>query len=305
MRKTSFIFAGIMATIIGTAYAVGENTVASKAYVDTKQVKIPAAGTNANTPGESVVTYTDTAGTIGERGIFDWATGWDGQNEEIVEGHEGDLVTADDIIYDIYDSGELIGNIRGSAGTVVVRDGDGKPYASADIYDGSTTYNAQDNADDLITAGAVQGQISGINTDITNVNNSITNINNDITSINNQMNAMPLETIEIQKLTCANPCSGRNCQAGTYCTLWTIGDAGVAHKLYSCTAQTVATDCPACGTGTVKACVDGVCKCNACKADGVVASNSSECCSGFWGHEQQGDHICCGTPGSGIGCATK
>ena len=190
MRKTSFIFAGIMSAIIGTAYAVGENTVASKAYVDTKQVKIPVAGTNASTPGESVVTYTDTAGTIGERGIFDHSTAMD--NGELVEGHEGDLMPA----------GEVVPAINSAFNQI----------------------------------SAVQAQI-----------------NNEITSINNQMNAMPLEEIEIQRLTCANQNDG--------CTLWQIGDAGIAHKLYSCTAQTVATDCPACGTGTVKECVNNICKC--------------------------------------------
>lgn len=74
MRKTTFIFAGIISAIIGTAYAVGENTVTSKSYVDamdaTKQGIIPATGTNASTPGTTVVTYTGTAGTIGERGIY-------------------------------------------------------------------------------------------------------------------------------------------------------------------------------------------------------------------------------------------
>ena len=78
MKHTTFIFAGIMSAIIGTAYAVGENTVTSKSYVDAqdalKQNKIPISGTNSATLGSTVVTYTGTAGTIGERGIYDGST---------------------------------------------------------------------------------------------------------------------------------------------------------------------------------------------------------------------------------------
>jgi hypothetical protein len=97
MKHTTFVFAGIISAIIGTAYAVGENTVTSKAYVDamdaTKQNTIPATGTNASTPGSTVVTYTGTAGTIGERAIFDYETGWD--EGWVAEGHETDLVPAE------------------------------------------------------------------------------------------------------------------------------------------------------------------------------------------------------------------
>ena len=51
-------------------------TVSSKAYVDTsvetRQEKIPAAGTNSANAGTTVVMYTTTGnGTIGERGIYD------------------------------------------------------------------------------------------------------------------------------------------------------------------------------------------------------------------------------------------
>ena len=56
--------------------ATDRKTVSSKAYVDTsvetRQAKIPAAGTNSGTLGTAVVTYTTTGnGTIGERGIYD------------------------------------------------------------------------------------------------------------------------------------------------------------------------------------------------------------------------------------------
>ena len=69
--KRTFLFATIASILSINAYAVS-STVTSKDYVDTtRQATIPAFGTNSETPGETVVTYTDTAGTIGERFIFD------------------------------------------------------------------------------------------------------------------------------------------------------------------------------------------------------------------------------------------
>ena len=102
MKTKSYIFAGIIAAItMGNAYATGENTVTSKSYVDArdelKQNKIPATGTNASTPGDTVVTYTDTAGTIGERGIFNSETGYDNDGG-IDEDHENDLVPAGEML---------------------------------------------------------------------------------------------------------------------------------------------------------------------------------------------------------------
>ena len=100
MKTKSYIFAGIIAAItMGNAYADkgdpgenGEHTVTSKSYVDAmdalKQNKIPATGTNASTPGDTVVTYTDTAGTIGERGIYN------GGSQYNDSADSGKLVTA-------------------------------------------------------------------------------------------------------------------------------------------------------------------------------------------------------------------
>ena len=69
--KRTFLFATIASILSINAYAVSA-TVTSKDYVDTtRQATIPASGTNALTPGDTVVTYTSTAGTIGERGICD------------------------------------------------------------------------------------------------------------------------------------------------------------------------------------------------------------------------------------------
>ena len=94
MIKKSFLL-GAIASIIAINSVFADTIVTSKSYVDTtRQATIPASGTNANTPGETVVTYTDTAGTIGERGIFNPETDFDLQNNTIAPGHEGDLVTA-------------------------------------------------------------------------------------------------------------------------------------------------------------------------------------------------------------------
>ncbi len=77
MRIGNLLLCGIV--MIGTAYAettsTDRKTVSSKAYVDTsvetRQEKIPAAGTNSANAGTAVVMYTTTGnGTIGERGIY-------------------------------------------------------------------------------------------------------------------------------------------------------------------------------------------------------------------------------------------
>ncbi len=66
------LFIGAIASIIAINSVFADTTVTSKQYVDTtRQATIPVVGTNANTPGETVVTYTDSAGTIGERYICD------------------------------------------------------------------------------------------------------------------------------------------------------------------------------------------------------------------------------------------
>ncbi len=97
MSKKTLLL-GAIASIIAINQVVADTTVTSKTYVDTtRQATIPATGTNASTPGTTVVTYTDTAGQIGERGIFNPDTGFD-ENREVVSGHEGDLVTADFIV---------------------------------------------------------------------------------------------------------------------------------------------------------------------------------------------------------------
>ena len=81
MRIVRKLFAFALCVFMGgiafaETTATDRKTVSSKAYVDTsvetRQAKIPAAGTNSGTLGTAVVTYTTTGnGTIGERGIYD------------------------------------------------------------------------------------------------------------------------------------------------------------------------------------------------------------------------------------------
>ena len=53
-----------------------------QASVNTKQPKIPRAGTNSATPGTTVVTYTDAGGgQIGERGIYDGTSNYNATND--------------------------------------------------------------------------------------------------------------------------------------------------------------------------------------------------------------------------------
>ena len=128
--------------------------------LENKQNKIPISGTNASIPGTTVVTYTGTAGQIGERGIFDFATGWDGENETVVSGHEGDLLDAGTIMPTMFTVATALSG--GSGGMVAGYNEDGMLDGSAarGVYDGSTTYSSSTDSDKLITAGAVEPVIS-------------------------------------------------------------------------------------------------------------------------------------------------
>ncbi len=92
---------GAIASIIAINSVFGDttSTVTSRGYVDTqvatKQTKIDATG--ANFTNGSVVETTSTPGVVTQRGIFNPETGLD-ENREVVSGHEGDLVTAGDIV---------------------------------------------------------------------------------------------------------------------------------------------------------------------------------------------------------------
>ncbi len=152
MSKKSLLL-GAVASIIAINSVFADTTVTSRNYVDTqdalKQDKI-TAGTTGN-----VVTYNGTQNgqaQFSERAIFDPATGFD-ENQEVVSGHEGDLVTAGLII-------PVVSNImEGPANTVVMYNSLGQlggPGGSRGIYDGSTTYDSSTDADKLVTASVVQ-----------------------------------------------------------------------------------------------------------------------------------------------------
>jgi len=82
--KSNIILLTAIVSVLTTS-AMASNVVTSRTYVDSrdalKQDKIPVSGTNSSVPGDTVVTYTDTIGTIGERGIFDGSDGYDETND--------------------------------------------------------------------------------------------------------------------------------------------------------------------------------------------------------------------------------
>ena len=89
MKTSTFAIAAIVSILaVNTVFATGELAVTSKGYVDTevgkKQNTIPVAGTNTSNSGTSVVMYTGTAGTIGERGIFSSGTYTDSDANKLV-----------------------------------------------------------------------------------------------------------------------------------------------------------------------------------------------------------------------------
>ncbi len=84
---------GAIASILTINSVFADTVVTSRGYVDTeiakKQNKIPVTGTNSSTPGSTVVTYTDIAGTIGERGICN--------DPDEDDCNDGDLVTVNQL----------------------------------------------------------------------------------------------------------------------------------------------------------------------------------------------------------------
>ena len=115
--RISVLTIGAVASIlsINSVFAT-TSTVTSKDYVDAadalKQNKIPAAGTNSSTPGSTVVTYTSTAGTIGERGIVEPTGDYAGENALVTLGVVSEIVdeiteTIDTIQDDMPDFNDL------------------------------------------------------------------------------------------------------------------------------------------------------------------------------------------------------
>jgi hypothetical protein len=93
MNTKSYIFAGIMSAVIGNAYAVGENTVTSKSYVDsTFQTKIPAKTITelAGNPVQiNLVSTTNVPGQVGQVAIYGGT--YDGEPGEFSETEWADI----------------------------------------------------------------------------------------------------------------------------------------------------------------------------------------------------------------------
>ncbi len=90
MRIPILTFGAIASFLTLNAFADTTSTVTSRNYVDAqdalKQNLIPAAYTNEDELGETVVTYTEEEGIIGERGICD------------VDADSGDGCSKDDLV---------------------------------------------------------------------------------------------------------------------------------------------------------------------------------------------------------------
>ena len=152
------LFIGAIASVLTLNAFADPVTVTTQDYVDTadalKQNKIPVTGTNSATPGDTVVTYTSTAGTIGERGILSDYDNYDSTTDS------NKLVTAS-ILDEVWDSIDAVyedmPNLpNGTAGTVPVYNDDGELGSEErGIYDGSTTYNSSTDGDKLMTASAL------------------------------------------------------------------------------------------------------------------------------------------------------
>ena len=79
------ILAGTVLMVMALpCYGAGENIPTSRAYVDSalslKQAKFPAANSGLGS-GTSVLTYTSTSGTIGERALYTDASSYDASND--------------------------------------------------------------------------------------------------------------------------------------------------------------------------------------------------------------------------------
>ncbi len=146
--RISILTIGAVASIIAINSVFADTIVTSRQYVDTtRQATIPASGTNASTPGTTVVTYTNVAGTIGERGICN--------NEENDDCAPNDLVTVRELD-DAVSNNMPIYSVNAGPGRVVVYGDIPNSFDARGIYDGSTTYDSITDADKLVTASVVQ-----------------------------------------------------------------------------------------------------------------------------------------------------
>ena len=134
--------------------------------------------------------------------------------------------------------GALANSMKGTAGTVVIRDNSGAPTGEVGILDNPDDYDENTNAGDLATAGFVVDAIA----------DAVDNF--DVPTTQDIVDDIP--KLQMSKLTCAN---------ANDCTLWDIETRTVLGTDIECSTN---TDCAsficAPGTGT-PACQNNICQC--------------------------------------------
>jgi len=85
MLNKILLSVSIVSLVVGASFASVNNTITTKGYVDTeidtKQLTIPAAGAQGVGAGNTVVTYTSTEGTLGERELYTGANDYDAESD--------------------------------------------------------------------------------------------------------------------------------------------------------------------------------------------------------------------------------
>ena len=171
--KKIFILSSLIAVTLATpSFAtpteLDKKTVASKAYVDTKQdiiptslVQIPDYG--GEVANQSLVTYDTTNGIVGnEIGIVTQQLVEElGENDIFALEGSDNLVPTVDAVLNAISSGANMALPTGTPGTVVIYNGTNIETGSTEfgeraVYDPANTYNAQTDATKLATAGFVE-----------------------------------------------------------------------------------------------------------------------------------------------------
>ena len=130
--------------------------------------------------------------------------------------------------------GALANSMKGTAGTVVIRDNSGDPTGEVGILDDPNDYDEKTNADNLTTAGFVVDAIDGL----------------DIPTTESIVNDIP--TLQMSKLTCAN---------ANDCTLWDIETRNVLGTDVECSTNLDCTNFTCTTSGDTPRCNNGVCGC--------------------------------------------
>ena len=250
--KRVFLFMSIISiAVTGTAFA--GQVITTKSYVDrelaTKQDTIPAADPDNSEPGTAVITYTNAPGTLGERGIFDFDEHYDFDEHAISDGHETDMLTAT--------------SYADLEGWLTAIDNDA---SNAEDY----LLEVQDNMlgfDDMPQTTVFYRTCTEwiANAAHTDENCLLWALNDK--NVYGQCKA--LGKLCWQNAEC---CTG-------YCGLRKPSTCSLAPNGYACTSGDT------CASGN---CINGTCL-STCKAYDQVATNASECCSGYF---QSGSTAC-------------